>query len=71
MIPRADSVTWDAGDADEVHAVMSSQSRRMKACRKVSMGVASFAVRQDACRSLSSLMDEERARIKKGKKAGK
>lgn len=70
-IDRADSVTWDAGDADEVHAVMSSQSRRAKACRKVSMGTASYAVRQDACRSLSSLMDEERARIKKNKKAGK
>lgn len=70
-IDRADSVTWDAGDADEVHAVMSSQSRRAKACRKVSMGTASYAVRQDACRSLSSLMDEERERIKKGKKARK
>ena len=70
-IDRADSVTWDAGDADEVHAVMSSQSRRAKACRKVSLGTASYAVRQDACRSLSALMDEERERIKKGKKAGK
>lgn len=70
-IDRADSVTWDAGDANEVHAVMSSQSRRAKACRKVSMGTASYAVRQDACRSLSALMDEERERIKKDKKARK
>ena len=70
-IDRADSVTWDAGDADEVHAVMSSQSRRAKACRKVSMGTASYAVRQDACRSLSALMDEERERIKKDKKTRK
>lgn len=70
-IDRADSVTWEAGNADEVHAMMRSQSRRMKACRKISMGIASSTASHAIRSNLSDLMDEEREKIKKEKKGEK
>lgn len=70
-IDAADSVAWEAGDADDMHAVMRSQGIRVKCCRKMAAGHADRHVREMSCRSLSFVMDEERAKIKKEKEGRK
>lgn len=66
-ISRRESVQWDAADAEEVQCVMQSQSRRVRAARACSMGVATrddFAVME--C-SMSEVMDSCRSNKKRKK----
>lgn len=64
-------MVWNAGDADAVHAVMRSQGRRVKCCRKVAAGCADRELMETASCSLSSLMDAERQNVKREKRGKK
>lgn len=64
-IDRAEVAVWQAGDAEEVDTVMTSQSRRVRARRSACMGTATDEDKRVLCCSMADVADDVRRNKRK------